>query len=116
MIAFMRKLFVILMVFVMACGGTALAKKKKARNEDTGDGRFPITEVDVLSVTVSVAKDGNVHKTYRITGNTTVTIDGVPVSARDLRAGMVASIDVAEDKTTALSINAGDPMKDRHKR
>jgi len=104
------------MVFAVACGGTAFAKKKKARNEDPEDGKFPITEVDALSVTVSVAKDGNLHKTYRITGNTAVTIDGVPVAARDLRAGMVASIDVAEDKTSALSINAGDRKKDRHKR
>jgi len=57
-----------------------------------------------MSVTVDAGKD--VQETYAITGQTKETLNGVPVTADDLRAGMVARFTLASDNKTVLTLNA----------
>lgn len=111
-----KTLFAILLVFAIACGGTALAKKKKGQGDPNAGFKYMITEANAVSVTVSVGKGGNIHETFKVTADTKVTIDGAPAAARDLAGGMFANIDVADDKTTATSIAASDPRANTHNR
>jgi hypothetical protein len=69
-----------------------------------------IVEVNALSITVSLGTAGDTHETYVINDQTKVTLNGAPVNARDLRAGMQASVEASADNKTALTISAKDPV------
>jgi hypothetical protein len=84
----------------------AMAAKKGTSSTRTPE--YPIVQVDAVSVTVTVGASGDEHFTYKIADSTKVTLNGAPVSARDLRAGMVARVSVSPDRTTALAVDAKD--------
>jgi hypothetical protein len=67
-----------------------------------------IVQVDPASITVNVGESGDEHFTYRINDNTKVTLNGAPIAARDLRAGMVAKVSVSADRETVTAIDAKD--------
>jgi hypothetical protein len=97
-----RILLIILLVSFLG-SGTTWAKKKK---NGTGDAGATITEVSPASVTLAMGHDA--QNTYTIAGNTKITLDGAPVTADDLRAGMVANVTVAADNETLLTLTAKD--------
>lgn len=66
-----------------------------------------IFEVTALSITLSYGDSGEVHRKFSIGNDTKITLDGVPVAARDLRAGMVARIKTGPDDR-AQAIEAKD--------
>jgi hypothetical protein len=90
---------------VLSISSTASAKGPK----NTGGKVFnKITDINAVTITVSIGADGNTHETYSITDGTKVTLNGAPANARDLRAGMVAHIALSEDRKIALIITARD--------
>jgi hypothetical protein len=105
----MKTLFLIvsLAALVFSFPAPALAKKaKKPGDSDTPELR--IVQVDAVSVTVSVGLSGDEHFTYKITDGTKVTLNGAPIFARDLKAGMEAKFTLSPDHSTALMIEAKD--------
>jgi hypothetical protein len=102
----MRTLLALLALVSLAFVAPAMAAKKGAPQ---GGPELKIIDVDAVSVTVSVGLSGNEHFTYKITDNTKVTLNGAPIFARDLRAGMVARFTLSPDHETAISIEAKDP-------
>jgi hypothetical protein len=97
-------LTIVCLLLVLPVLPAMAAKKGKGSSSPA----YPIVQVDAVSVTVTVGESGNEHFTYKITDSTKVTLNGAPVSARDLRAGMVARVSVSPDRTTALTIDAKD--------
>jgi hypothetical protein len=98
-----RILLIILLLSFLG-GGTTWAKKKK--NNTTADNGPTITEVSPMSVTLAMGHDA--QQTYTISMDTKITLDGAPVSADDLRAGMVAQVTLAADNQTLLTLTAKD--------
>jgi hypothetical protein len=107
----MKTLLVVLSLLVvgLVCPPSTFAKKAKNQGPPPDTGELKIVQVDAVSVTVTVGLSGDEHFTYRINDSTKVTLNGAPVSARDLKAGMIAKISVSPDKSTALAIEAKDP-------
>jgi len=97
----------ILVVF-LALPAVAKSKNKGTPTPDPRPPELRVVEVNAVSITVTVGKSGDEHFTYKITDDTKVTLNGAPVFARDLRAGMLARIEISPDHTTALSITARD--------
>jgi hypothetical protein len=96
--------FALLLTIVLSISSTAVAKPK-----GTGGKVFnKITDINAVTITVSIGTDGNTHETYSINDGTKVTLNGAPSNARDLRAGMVAHIDLSTDGKTAMNIAAQD--------
>jgi hypothetical protein len=82
-------------------------KKKPVPNNDPR-----IVEVNALSITLSVGKSGDDHQTYKISKETKITLNGSPITADNLRAGMIAIIKASDaDAGTAASIDAKDAPK-----
>jgi hypothetical protein len=102
------KFLALLLTVVVSISSTAVAKPKKNQG-DGPQGFRKITDVNAVSVTVSVGTDGNSHETYTINDSTKVTLNGVPSNARELKAGMVAKIDLSSDGKIAVTIVAKDP-------
>jgi len=99
------KALALLLTIVLSISSTASAKGPK----NTGGKVFnKITDINAVTITVSIGADGNTHETYSITDGTKVTLNGAPANARDLRARMVAHIELSEDRKTALIITARD--------
>jgi hypothetical protein len=85
-----------------------------------GKGKHPlpyqaIVEVDPSSITLRLGAAGDKNETLKITDATKITLDGTPVAARDLMAGMSAQVKKSADPTIAESIAARDAQL-RHKR
>ena len=97
-----------LLALVLVLPATAAKKGKDQSATPTPAPTMRIVQVDPASVTVSVGESGDEHFTYRITDNTRVSLNGAPVSARDLRAGMVAKVSVSPDRATVTAIDAKD--------
>jgi hypothetical protein len=104
----MKTLLSIIALLAICLTTPALAKKGKGQPAAPAAPETPIVEVSALSVTVSLGKSGEEHMTYKITDATKVSLNGAPVAARDLRAGMVAKVAVSADRTTATAIDAKD--------
>lgn len=101
----MKTLLAILSVLIIALGLPVSAAKK-----GKGGGSEPeakITAVGPASVTVALGKSGDENFEYKINEQTKVTLNGAPVAARDLRAGMVCTIE-ADANHVATSIAAKD--------
>jgi len=96
-----------LLAIVLAMPAMAARKGKGPNATPTAENR--IVEVNPVSITVSIGESGNEHFTYKITDSTKVTLNGLPVAARDLRPGMVARLSLSPDRTTVLAIDAQDP-------
>jgi len=105
----MKTLIAILSLLTMILSLPAQAGPKKKGGGSSEPPEHRIAEVDALSITIDVGKDGNTHEKYKITDATQVTLDGAPAFARDLKAGMQARIEVSPDHSTAISISAKDP-------
>ncbi len=105
----MKTIFTIISLLALVLAMPASAAKKGKGPSATPMPAFKIVQVDALSITVTVGLSGNEHFSYKITDGTQVTLNGAPVSARDLRPGMVARVSVSPDRTTALAIEAHDP-------
>ena len=106
----MKTLITILSLVTMILSLPAQAgPKKKAQPEHR------IAEVDAVSITLDIGRDGSSHEKFKITDATKVTLDGAPAAARDLKAGMDARVEVSSDHTTAISISAKDPHPGKHK-
>jgi hypothetical protein len=102
----MKTLLAILSILVVALAlPVSAAKKGKGPHEDGGEAR--ITAVGPASVTVSLGLSGNETFEYKITEQTKVTLNGAPIAARDLRAGMICKIEADANKV-ATSIAAKD--------
>jgi hypothetical protein len=97
------RILVIILLLSFLGGGTSWAKKKK---KDTGDNGPTITEVSPMSVTLAMGHDA--QQTYTISADTKITLDGAPVTADDLRAGMVVQVTLAADNETLLTLTAKD--------
>jgi hypothetical protein len=92
-------------IILIACvGGTACAKPAKKKGGGDNLPKLTIVTVSPSEITLEASKDAQM--TYEITGQTKVTLGGVPITPDDLRAGMVANVDVAPDNRTALTIAA----------
>lgn len=102
----MKGLIAVLSLLTLVFSLSSQAAPKHKGSSEPPEHR--IFETNAVSVTVSVGKDGDTHETYKITDATKVTLDGVPAFARDLKAGMMARIEVSPDHSTALSISAKD--------
>jgi len=90
------------LTIALSLSSTAVAKR-------TGGKVFnKITDINAVTITVSIGVDGNTHQTYSITDNTKVTLNGAPSNARDLRAGMIAHVVLSADGRTATIINGRD--------
>lgn len=98
------RILLIVLLFSLLGSGTTFAKKKK-NNPAAGPGST-IVEVSPMSVTISAGQDA--QETYTIAGNTKITLDGAPVTADDLRAGMLANVTLASDNQTLLTLDAKD--------
>ena len=64
-----------------------------------------IFEVSPLSITLGLGHTGEMHVTYTINDATKIRLEGQPVAARDLRAGMEARVKEGSNHT-AISIEA----------
>ena len=103
-IARMLRTLAVLLTIVLSISSTAVAKKKGG-----GGGVFAkILEVNAVSISISIGSDGNGQQKYSVNDATKVTLNGAPANARDLRAGMVAQIEVGSDGKTASTITAKD--------
>ena len=99
--------FSVVLCISLAASTTSFAKKAP---KPAAAGPFvKIVSVDAIGITVSLGTTGDNHESYKITDETKVTLDGAPINARDLRAGMVASIESSADKKTAITITAKSP-------
>ena len=63
-----------------------------------------------MSVTVETGDSG--QEDYAVTGTTKATLDGLPVTIDQLRAGMVASFTLASDNQSVVSITAKDAPRE----
>lgn len=104
----MKALIAILSFLTMILSLPAHAGPPKKGGGPAAPPEHRIMEVDAVSITIDIGKDGNSHEKFKITDATKVTLDGAPAFARDLRAGMHARIEVSPDHTTAISISAKD--------
>ena len=104
----MKTLLAFLTILTVVLAMPAMAGKKgKGPQQPPAAPFVKIVEVDAVSIKVTLGLSGNEHVDYRITDQTKVTLNGAPVAARDLRAGMVAQIQAGADKV-ATSIVAKD--------
>jgi hypothetical protein len=90
---------------------TSSAEAKRPRPTpapDAASGMQKITEVNALSIKLAVGTAGDMVQSYSITDSTKVTLNGAPANARDLKAGMIAKVEVSADGRTAVTINAQD--------
>ena len=102
----MKTLLAILSILLVALAlPVSAAKKGKGQHEAEPEAR--ITAVGPASVSVSLGKSGGENFEYKITEQTKVTLNGAPIAARDLRAGMVCKIE-ADSNHVATSIAAKD--------
>jgi len=86
-------------VLLLTLTGVATAKARK------GPPGLTIKEVSPASVTLTAGNE--VEHTYNFTSTTKITVDGLPTTVDDLRAGMaVSNISIAPDNVTALAIDA----------
>jgi hypothetical protein len=107
MIAWAIKALALLITVALSISSTAVARPK---GPGPGGKAFnKVVDVDAVSITISVGTDGNTHEKYSITNATKITLNGAPVNARDLRAGMVAHIELSSDGKMAETITAKDP-------
>jgi len=90
-------------VFLLSAMVCSNSFAKKKHHVDAGADET-IVEISPMSVTIDAGKD--VQETYSITGNTKATLNGIPVSAGDLRAGMVVNISLASDNQSVLTLAA----------
>ncbi len=111
----MKTLIAVLSVLTMTLSLPAQAEPKKKGGGGAEPPEHRITEVDAVSITIDIGKDGNSHEKFKITDATKVKLDGAPGFARDLKAGMMARIESSADHTTAVSITATDPSPHPHK-
>jgi len=96
------KALAFLLTIALSLSSTALAKGPGGKVFNK------ITDINAVTITVSIGVDGNTHQTYSIADGTKVTLNGAPANARDLRAGMIAHIVLSEDGKTAMIINGRD--------
>ncbi len=102
----MKTLLALLSILIVALAlPVSAAKKGKGPHEGGGEAR--ITAVGPASITVSLGKSGDEIFEYKITEQTKVTLNGAPITARDLRAGMVCKVE-ADANHVATSIAAKD--------
>jgi hypothetical protein len=106
-------LWALLLVLAFSPDSWAAPKKKK-HAEPTPEHK--VYAVNGASITLTIGTSGEQHQTFKITSDTKVTLDGVPIPAHDLRAGMVVRITPGADKTTAESIEAKDAPRHPAKR
>jgi len=100
----MKTLLTILSILVVALVlPVSAAKKGKGQHPAEGP-ELKIVEVDAVRISVSLGKSGDEHVDYKITDQTKVTLNGAPVAARDLRAGMVCKIEAGADKVATAII------------
>jgi hypothetical protein len=104
MIARTLKALALLLTIALTISSTAVAKPRGGG----GKAYLKIVDVDAVSITLSIGSDGNSHQKYLVNDSTKVTLNGAPANARDLRSGMVAKIQAAEDGKTAQTIDAKD--------
>jgi hypothetical protein len=104
----MKTLLLIVSLLAMALVLPAMAAKKGNGSSAAPTPAYKIVEVNAVSITVTVGESGNEHFAYKITDGTKVTLNGAPVFARDLRAGMVARLGLSPDRTSVLTIDAHD--------
>jgi hypothetical protein len=103
----MKTFLAILSLLAVVLVMPAMAGKKGKGPATPPSPELRIVEVDAVSVRVTLGKSGDEHVDYKITDSTKITLNGAPVAARDLRAGMVAQIEAGSDKV-ATSIAAKD--------
>jgi hypothetical protein len=102
----MKTLFALLSILLVALVlPVSAAKKGKGPHQDGSEAR--ITAVGPASITVSLGKSGDEIFEYKINEQTKVTLNGAPITARDLRAGMVCKVE-ADANHVATSIAAKD--------
>ncbi len=87
----------------LTTGSTALAGGKKAKPIEHHD--TVITSVAADSITIDADK---VTKSFKITQFTEVTLRGQKAALTDLQPGMMVSVTMGADPTTASRIAAGD--------
>jgi len=103
----MKTLLAILSILVVTLAlPVSAAKKGKGQHQDEGP-ELKIVEVDAVRIKVSLGKSGDEHVAYKITDQTKITLNGAPVAARELRAGMVCRVEAGQD-TVATAIHAKD--------
>ncbi len=88
----------ILTSFLAGSTRVEAARRKVIRTESI------ITAVSPASITVKL---GSHHRTFRITGNTEIHLDGTKVGAGKLRRGMHAEVTVSQlDPVAARAVEA----------
>jgi hypothetical protein len=97
----MKQVVLLALAMVVFVTG-ALAAPKKGKS---GEPYHKIFQVNSLSITLSYGHTGEAHQTFQIDKETRITLEGVPVPARELQAGMVAWIKVGPGKRL-LAIHA----------
>jgi hypothetical protein len=65
-----------------------------------------IVEISPMSVTLDAGNEAKA--TYGITNATKITLNGLPVTADDLRAGMLAKVTMAPDSQNLAALDARD--------
>jgi hypothetical protein len=104
----MKTFLTIVSIFALVLVMPAIAAKKGNGPGATPTPAYKVVQVDAVSITVTVGESGTEHFTYKISDSTKVTLNGAPIAARDLRAGMVARLSVSPDRTSVLAIDAKD--------
>jgi hypothetical protein len=94
----------VLLVLLGSSPSHCFAKKmKNAAGADT-DNSATIQEVSFASITVNTGDQAQM--TYKITDQTTVTLNGVPATTEDLLAGMEVTVQASPDNKIAMVITA----------
>jgi hypothetical protein len=107
----MKTLFTLLSFVVLGLllPTASFAKRPQKQQPAAPDSpELRIVEASAVSVTVTVGKTGDEHFTYKVTDATKVTLNGAPIFARDLKAGMMAKFTLTPDHSTAIAIDAKD--------
>jgi hypothetical protein len=100
----MNSRIILALLLIVCMGGTSWGAKK-GKKKGAGDGPDEtIIESSPMSITLDAGN--NVQESYKITDATKVTLDGAPITADDLRAGMLAKVKLDSDNQTAVSITA----------
>lgn len=112
----MKTLLALLSILIVALVLPASAAKKGKGQHPAEGPELKIVAVDAVSISVSLGKSGDEHINYKITDQTKVTLNGAPVAARDLRAGMVCRIEAGADKVaTAIHAKDAPAHPDKHR-
>jgi len=92
----------LVVLLIASMGDTCWAKPKKKPQGNSA--RMTIVEVSPAEITLDAGTAA--QETYKFSAATKVTLAGVPVTVDDLRAGMAATITLASDNQTLVTVDA----------